>query len=355
MLVYILAFFLVSTSVFSSNKKILSDCKELKTYFPELNKAMQGQLCNTFDSLFISYDKNKIEILSDALHLKDNILGVRLAKDKVIKHHYYKKNFKSVYKTHYTLDKFGKRETPHQSKLNSQRNSFAILFGGSFTFGSGVKDNETIAAYINNLQQEYQAYNFGIAGTAIHHSIDIINKTNISEQISQKKGVGIYVFIDAHIDRVAGRGFWSTFQTGLPYYYLDGEEVIREKSFTKGNYLFNFIQSLLYRMFKSNFSIFTIKKDIKLMCKLVLKAKNDFQKIFNDSKFYFLFHNFNSIENKTFIQKKLKICLVKNKIDVLQFIKPKTFRQNDWYFQDQPPKARTNLYIAKFLASLLNG
>ena len=114
---------------------------------------------------------------------------------------------------------------------------------------------------------------------------------------------------------------------------------------------------LLYPKAKlpENFDPLKQKKDIKLMCKLVLKAKNDFQKIFNDSKFYFLFHNFNSIENKTFIQKKLKICLVKNKIDVLQFIKPKTFRQNDWYFQDQPPKARTNLYIAKFLASLLNG
>ena len=215
MLALLLAIFLLSQPVFSNEKKIISDCDKFKKSYPKIKKELKSRICKNFPSFYLSHTESKTEVFSDNLYLDDIVLGIRHPKEKVIRHHYYTDTNIPIYQTSYTLDQYGKRKTPLFIAPNSKRNSFVVLLGGSFTFGIGVKDNETIAAYINKRQKAYQTYNFGVGGTAIHHSIDIINKSDFKEQISQERGIGVYIFIDDHINRVAGRGFWSTVFTDL--------------------------------------------------------------------------------------------------------------------------------------------
>lgn len=87
--------------------------------------------------------------------------------------------------------------------LNAKRNSskHLLLFGCSYIFGTGVDDNQTLSWHINDLQQEYEAYNNGVGGYGTN---DVLWKIQIGDGMSgvaQKEGVAVYTFIAAHLFR----------------------------------------------------------------------------------------------------------------------------------------------------------
>jgi len=65
------------------------------------------------------------------------------------------------------------------------------IFGGSTTFGYGVKDNETIAAYLAELLPEYRIVNFGAA--SYYSTIERIRFENLLIELMPPKAA---VFID---------------------------------------------------------------------------------------------------------------------------------------------------------------
>ena len=65
------------------------------------------------------------------------------------------------------------------------------IFGGSTTFGYGVKDNETIAAYLNEKFPNYRVINFGAA--SYYSTIERIRFENLLTELPPPK---VAVFID---------------------------------------------------------------------------------------------------------------------------------------------------------------
>jgi hypothetical protein len=350
--------FLFSSSLYSAEKNFISDCKTLKKSYSNIKEEIKNSICKSFKSFYLTYDENKAEIYSDKLYLNDKEFGIWHPANKVIHHQYYIRENQPIYDVTYTLDEYGKRKTPTNyntnTTLTSVRDSFVVLLGGSFTFGTGVNDSQTIAAYINKESDKYNAYNFGVGGTALHHNLGLINSNKFKKQISQEKGVGFYLFIDDHVNRIAGRGFWSTVFTNLPYYHINEGHLVLEETFQKGRPLTTWIQSFLYKVFNTNFSKITKENDIKLTCKLVVKTQKDFKKQYNESQFYFLFHNFLVSESKTYIQRELLKCLLQNNINIVNLKRPNGFKQEEWFFEDNHPKPITNRYIAQYLLKLLN-
>jgi hypothetical protein len=349
MLILFLSIF-ISQPVYSSEDGFIQKCQDLKTSHPKISSKMTSHICNDFESFYITTQDKKTELFSNKLYIEDSTLGIVHPKNVSIRHHYYLEKDDPIYNVTYKLDPFGKRETPQIINRNSS--SHLLLFGGSFTFGIGVEDDQTIAAYINKLQSKYKAYNFAVGGTAIHHSIDIINKTKLKEEIVENKGIGVYIFIDDHVNRVAGRGIWSSVFTGLAYYYLKGEKLLKNSNFRTGRKFTTLLHGLLYKSFKTNISKFTSKDDLKLMCKLTIKAKKDFKKKFKNSSFYFLFHSFSNTKSQ--VQKDLAHCLKKNEVNILNFSRPNEFNQNEWFHVDNHPKPKANKWIANFLIKSLN-
>jgi hypothetical protein len=77
----------------------------------------------------------------DGAHIADEVLGYKIAPNTRI-HSVAKVGDRLIYEVDYTTDKFSRRVTPWHG--SSQADKFALFFGCSFTFGQGVKDDETL-------------------------------------------------------------------------------------------------------------------------------------------------------------------------------------------------------------------
>jgi hypothetical protein len=124
-----------------------------------------------------------------------------------------------VYDVVYTIRQ-GLRYTPN-SKTNS--NKQAIFFGGSFMFGEGLNDNETMPYYYNEFKnRQFQVRNYGFHGYGPHQALaDIEIKIVADQRLLEADTVNVfYFFIPTHISRAKGSS-WD--QGGPRYEVVDGK------------------------------------------------------------------------------------------------------------------------------------
>ncbi len=194
----------------------------------------------------------------------------------------------TIYNVTYTLDKFGRRITKEKGN-----NSHLILFGCSSAFGDGVENNETLANYLSEMT-ERQVYNYAFSGYGTQHMLAHLEREDFTNEISNKKGIAIYVFISHHIRRVIGdMEVYNAWGRTMPYYYLDKNEVRRKGSFATGRWLISSIYVLLgksyfFKYFKINLP-FPNEKHTYLTFKLIEKSKKIYESRFNGT-FYVLIY-----------------------------------------------------------------
>ena len=70
---------------------------------------------------------------------------------------------KMVYDVTYTIDVNQRRVTPTDSKLSKYKGKINV-FGGSWVFGEGLNDNETLPYYLQKSFPDYKVTNFGFHG-----------------------------------------------------------------------------------------------------------------------------------------------------------------------------------------------
>ncbi len=139
-----------------------------------------------------------------------------------------------VYNVVYSTDAYSRRITPGQDL--PERNKHLIFFGDSFTFGEGVEDNETLPYYLSQLAPEYRAYNYGFSGYGPQQMLATLQSDAITAQIPEKEGIGIYVFIDAHVERAIGSMYvHNAWGAEMPYYTVVWSgNVEKQGNFTTG-------------------------------------------------------------------------------------------------------------------------
>jgi len=122
-----------------------------------------------------------------------------------------------LYTVTYTFDSLGLRVSP----VNTDSNTPCVLFfGGSFTFGSGVEDDEAMP-YLVGVLSGFRVYNFGFQGYGPHQMLAALQQGLVSERIGscQPEAI-IYTMIHGHIRRVAGKTAWD--KHGPRYVLLPG-------------------------------------------------------------------------------------------------------------------------------------
>ncbi len=134
-----------------------------------------------------------------------------------------------IYVVRESIDENGLRVTPpHQGATRS-----IVFFGGSYTFGQGVNDHETMP-YVTGqrLRGGFQTYNFGFSGYGPHQMLAALEGGLVEETVKQPPRFGIYQAIPSHIDRSAGLSSWD--QNG-PRYLLNAEGLAeRQGRFSDG-------------------------------------------------------------------------------------------------------------------------
>ncbi len=122
----------------------------------------------------------------------------------------------------------GRRST-HNSNLQSS--NYTLFLGGSFVFGEGVNDDQTLPYFYNqHLTEKRNIRNYGLSGYGTHQ-VYTIAKHQIAQDLALTDAQDVdvfYWFIIPHIWRTNGLSIWD--RDG-PHYQLNNNQVEHLGSF----------------------------------------------------------------------------------------------------------------------------
>ncbi len=152
----------------------------------------------------------------------------------------------TIWDVEMNIDEYGRRVT---AAGEGEAREYVLMIGGSFTFGTGVPDDETLPSQLAREMGNVRAYNYGMSGGAAHHMLSRLSNVMRREEVAESGGWLVYVFIDPHIDRTTGSMAYLRWSEGFtPYYYLDGGgRLVRDRNFNRGRQFTTWLYKLLGR------------------------------------------------------------------------------------------------------------
>lgn len=264
---------------------------------------------------------------------------------------------KVIYDVIYTTNPKGLRVAPHDIAKRDRelKDDYknVIFFGGSFSFGEGLNDDETLPYLFEKLSGgRYQVYNFGFHGYGTQQMLRII-ETGLLEKIipAQQPMVVIYEALISHIERVTGKMIWTV---NVPRYKLSPsgmakhvgtfaddpnlqENLKRSKEITYIN------SQLLARLMAPK----RTQEDIKLFVQIVLQSKIFLEKKYK-AKFFMLIWNFEGKEGGRVVNLLRKCGIEVITVDQV-FKEYKDPFENYLIEGDYHPTKLANERIAKYL------
>ena len=297
----ILIIFAFLTSYFLKNFQILLLSLCLLTLFGLLFKKINKNFIISIFSILITITIIEISLkyksgkkllkLSNSKNLSKNIkyqkspLGYNPLPG--VQNHLKISNGKKLIDSNYTIKKDGFRKTP-QIKENS-KNTNVNFFGGSFIFGWGLNDNETLPYLIQNYFNSWKVRNYGINGYGVHQMLTQIT--------NDKKNIGDINFLitqSSHIPRSACKKDYSF---GTPRYTLNAKNQIIRSGYCNNFFIENLqlpkiFGSIINRSeIKKIIDIYFLQKsqftqnDIKLYTGIIKKIN---KKILKENKYFFV-------------------------------------------------------------------
>ena len=232
---------------------------------------------------------------------KDRLLGTKPIPNIVVSSSLVKSKQK-IYEADYSFDSYGRRITPVE--VADRRRKFAQFFGCSMMFGTGVNDQETLPYYFGQLAQDYRPYNYGFQGYGPQMMLAKLEDPSIKQEVGEKTGILVYLFIDDHIDRAATRHYPLG---GTPYYSLNSGQLIREgtlslKKEMLGKFFLFLNQSQFLKALRLTFPKIS-ETDIRLTVEIIKKSRDSFHRQFGSSDFYVILYpgqKYNEVMKKYF-------------------------------------------------------
>ena len=113
-----------------------------------------------------------------------------------------------VYEARYTINEHSLRQT--QSYAGGDCSFW--FFGGSFTFGEGLNDNETLPYYFSRaLDSRHQVINFGFHGYGPHQMLKNIRSGQADKASANPPSRSFYIWIPNHVWRASGLTPWNIY------------------------------------------------------------------------------------------------------------------------------------------------
>lgn len=130
-----------------------------------------------------------------------------------------------IYDVEYGTDYLHRRIT--QVTCEKQRQFNAIFFGCSYTFGTGVQQDETLPAQFGVYAQDFIPLNYAASGWGPQHMWVLLQNDHLIETFSRQAGIVLYVFIDDHLNRIMGnRTDASPRNLDLPHLEIENEQLV---------------------------------------------------------------------------------------------------------------------------------
>lgn len=103
-----------------------------------------------------------------------------------------------IYDVVHTVDEKRRRVVPDDGGPYSR---YAVFVGDSYTYGVGVRDEETLPAAFARLQPDAHTYNYGFQGSGPFDILAGLETTDFAGEVAETAGTVIYTFIDEHVLR----------------------------------------------------------------------------------------------------------------------------------------------------------
>ncbi len=192
-----------------------------------------------------------------------------------------------VYQVSYTIDPNGLRTTPKEKPIKGDH--CILFFGGSFTFGEGVEDFESLPHRVGQLSR-CQTYNFGLHGYGPHHMLAAIEKGLVAKTIDCRPQLVFYQAVLDHVSRVAGLSSWGQ---DSPRYQLDSDgAVVHSGSFSDvsgpaDRFRAALRQTHIYRNFFRN-RVQADRDDVDLMVAVVAASEQQLKAMYPGVAFHII-------------------------------------------------------------------
>jgi hypothetical protein len=200
-----------------------------------------------------------------------------------------------AYMVTYTTNESCWRVVPRPDTVTEEQ--FLAVFGGSFAYGMGVQDDETLSA---NLAQEFplhQPYLFAVGGYGTANVYELIQHPELMA-IEEPQGVGLYLLFTGHLDRVEGTLNTSRWVSNFPFYVYEDNQLQHRDNFAAAHPWKHCVygtlnQSRLLRMLKADWPLvpaYARPDTVALTARLIAASAEQFKREYNDSPFYVVFY-----------------------------------------------------------------
>jgi hypothetical protein len=252
-----------------------------------------------------------------------------------------------IYNISYKTDANNLRITP---VANTKPSKYALFFGCSMTFGEGVQSDETIPYYFSKADSSYKSYNFAYSGYGPHQALARLETNTLRTKVSENQGVGYYIYINDHVNRVLGTLTNFSYNGGnAPYYHEVGNELKHDGLFKDGRklktWIFGFLlKSNILKFFKIGYPFKITDQDYALTADVLSEASKAYKKQFGNDNFYVVIY-------PTTIDSGLIIRLLKERnVQVLDYSKLFDPTQKGYAIPyDEHPTAIANTVLVKQL------
>ena len=250
----------------------------------------------------------------------------------------------------YTINEAGLRASPPSAEARES----ILFFGGSFTFGTGVNDDETMPHRVGVATKgKYRVFNFGYAGYGPHQMLAAIEGGLVDEVVSEPPKYVIYQAIPHHVERAAGLTDWD--HNG-PRYQIEHGTVIQAGRFSDGgqgvmrNATLKLRRSLLFdRIYTSIQGSQERESEIQLFGAIVERARATIKRKFPTCEFHTVFWGSHDDERSRAIQTELQRRNIP--VHCIDEIIPEISESRDQFFlkYDGHPKPKAHSRVAQYV------
>lgn len=116
-----------------------------------------------------------------------------------------------IYDVVYSFEPNGLRKTGRSTRAGLSDKS-ALFLGGSFTFGEGLGDQDTLPSLFSELTG-WKSINAGMHGYGTHQAYETLRNPMLYRAITNSKKVDLVVYrvMDDHVNRAAGKSDWDRY------------------------------------------------------------------------------------------------------------------------------------------------
>ena len=257
-----------------------------------------------------------------------------------------------VYDVTYTLEDTYARRTIHPESARTERELF--FFGGSFTFGEGVEDHETLPSAVALLNPGWQVTNFGFPGHGPSHMLQRLNSDSPLPGNDIESTTLVYVFIPGHVRRVIGSMRVATaWGKNFPAYTLDRDEALKlSGTFSNSRPVQSALYALLsreqiLRYYQIDFPLNIREEHLRHTVRVIEESRDTFLETFESGEFYVVLYPYS--EKDELSARELIPYLEKEGIPYLDYTSHFEEHESFWLPHDGHPTSKAHKTIAAYL------